>query len=180
MNNILKQNGIKFGGVLTAFLIAIYLFFYFVDYNLMNSIAGGFVLLFIIIAFGILAIYITKRNLGGYITLKEAFIPYFLTVAISVLFSTLFLFILYGVMDTDTAQLIKLNSIELTKQQMHNFGVSSEQTQQSIKMVTESNPYGFGTLLMAAATRILILSIPGFIVAMIFRNKSEFTTPKAQ
>lgn len=180
MNNILKQTGIKFGGVVTAFLIAIYLIFYFVDYKLMNSIYGGFILLFIIIVFGTLAIYIAKRKLGGYITFKEAFIPYFLTIAIGVLTSTLFLFVLYGIVDTEIAGLIKQNSIELTQQQMHNFGVPEDQAAQSVQMVTESNPYSFGSLLMSAATRVLLLSIPGLIIALAFRNKSEFSTPKAQ
>lgn len=179
MNTTLKQIGIKFGSIAAVLLIAAYLFFYFVDYKLMNSIIGGFILLFIVIAFGILSTYIAKQKLGGYLTFKEAFIPYFLTVAIGVLASTLFLFILYGLLDTETAALVKQDSIALTQQQMHNFGVPSEQAAQSVQMVTESNPYSFGTLLMSAATRVLMLCIPGLIVALAFRNKSEFISPKA-
>src|SRR5690606_3145803 len=105
MNTILKQVGIKFGSILSIALIAVYLLFYFIDYTLMNSIIGGFTLIFVIIIFGILATYIAKQKLGGYLTFKEAFIPYFVTVAISVFASTLFLFILYGLIDVETAEL---------------------------------------------------------------------------
>ena len=178
MNNTLKQIGIKFGGVATILLVLTYLFFYLVNYKLMNSVISGFIIIFILIVFGILATFIAKRKLGGYLTFKEAFIPYFLTVAISVLASTIFLFVLYGVIDTDTATLLKENAIALTQQQMTNFGVPADQASKSVEMVSESNPYSFGSLFMSAATRILMLCIPGLITALAFRNKSEFTLPK--
>lgn len=180
MNTLIKNTGIKFGCIIALFMVLTYLIIYFLDYKLMNSIYGGFLMLFVIIVFGALATFIAKRKLGGYITLKEAFIPYFITISIGLLISTIFLFVLYGVVDKETGNLLKLDSIELTKQQMLKFGVPKDQAEQSVVMVTESNPYSFGTLLMSAASRILLLSVPGLIIAMAIRNKSELSTPTNQ
>lgn len=177
MNETLKQTGIKFGFVAAVVLIATYLLFYIVDYTWMNSIWIGFGMIFMMIVFGSLASYISKQKMR-YITFKEAFIPYFITIALAVFASTLFLYLLYGWIDTDTAQLLKENSIELTKDQMRKFGVPDEQAGPTVELVSSSNPYGFGTLFMSAATRILILSIPGLIAALAFRNKSEFFQPQ--
>lgn len=177
MNTLLKNTGIKFGSIIAVFMVFTYLLIYFFNYKLMNSIYGGFLMLFVIIVFGALATFIAKRKLGGYITLKEAFIPYFITIAMGLLISTVFLFILYGVVDTETGNLLKLDAIELTKQQMLKFGVPKDQAEQSVAMVTDSNPYSFGTLLMSAATRVLLMAIPGLIIALAIRNKSEFNSP---
>ncbi len=176
MNQILKQIGIKFGVFTALFLIIAYLVIYFVDYRWMNSIIGGFGLLFIVIVFGFLASYIGKQKLGGYITFKEAFIPYFLTITISIFAGTLLVYLLYGIVDTDTAALLKQDAIEMTQKQMQNFGVPAEQAAISVKEVSSSNPYSLGTLFMSAATRVLLLCIPGMLAALTFRNKSEFTS----
>ena len=177
MNPTLKQIGTKFGVITALLLIGTYLTFYIVDYKLMNSIIGGFVLIFLIIVFGFLSSYMAKQKLQ-YITFKEAFIPYFLTVAVGVFASTLFIFILYGVIDTETASALKENSVELTIDQMKKFGVPEEQAAISVNEVSNSHPYAIGTLLMSAATRILMLCIPGLIAALAFRNKSEFFQPQ--
>ena len=175
---MLKQIGIKFGAFTALFLIIAYLVIYFVDYKWMNSIIGGFGLLFVVIVFGFLASYIGKQKLGGYITFKEAFIPYFLTVAIGIFASTLLIYLLYGIIDADTAALLKQDAVEMTQKQMQNFGVPAEQAAISVKEVSSSNPYSLGTLFMSAATRVLLLCIPGMIAALAFRNKSEFTQPQ--
>lgn len=176
MNNIIKHTGIKFGIINSVILILAYLLFYQVNYKWMNNIFIGFSLYGILILFGLVASYITKQKLGGLITFREAFTSYFLAIAIPLFVSTMFLYVLYGWLDTETAELLKQDVIRLTEEQMKNFGVPQEQAKISVDSVASSSPYSLGTLLNPTATRIIMLSIPGFLIALAMRNKSDFSS----
>src|SRR5690606_16064257 len=138
------------------------------DYTYMASIPTGFILIFIYIIFGFTASYLTKKRLGGLITFKDAFIPYFLTIVIGVLVSTLFLYLLYGLIDTETGDKVHLAMIEINKQQAIKFELSPEQAKQSLQIVQEANPYSIGQLLESAGKRVLMLCAPGFLAALLF------------
>src|SRR5690606_16544931 len=116
MDTHVKKTGLQIGSILAIILILFYLFVYISDYRYMTSVITGFILIFFCIIFGFTASYLTKKRLGGLITFKNAFIPYFLTVVIGVLVSTLFLYLLYGLIDTDTGNQIHLAIIVLTIQ----------------------------------------------------------------
>lgn len=173
MDTHVKKTGLQIGSTLAIILILFYLFVYISDYRYMTSVITGFILIFFCIIFGFTASYLTKKRLGGLITFKNAFIPYFLTVIIGVLGSTLFLYVLYGLIDTETGNKIHLEMIELSKQQAINFEMSPEQAEQSLEMVTRANPYSIGQMLMSAGTRVLMLCVPGFLAAVLFKNQSE-------
>ena len=180
MDTHVKKTGLQLGCTLAIILILFYLFVYVADYTYMTSTITGFILIFFCVIFGFTASYLTKKRLGGLITFKDAFIPYFLTIVIGVLASTLFLYLLYGLIDTETGDKIHLAMIELTKQQAINFELSPEQAEQSLQMVQEANPYSIGQMLMSAGTRVLMLCVPGFLAALLFRNRSEIMPKSVQ
>lgn len=173
MDSRVKGTGMQLGFTLAAILIVFYLFVYISDYTYMTSTITGFLLIFFCIIFGLTAPYLAKRRLGGLITFKNAFVPYFLTVVIGVLLSTMFIYVLYGVIDTETGGKIHQEMIKLSKQQAINFDMPKEQAEQSLEIVKQANPYSIEQMLMSAGTRILMLCVPGFIAALAFKNISE-------
>lgn len=173
MDTPTQKTGIQLGITLAIVLILFYLFVYFFDYTYMTSVITGFILIFACIIFGFTAIYLSKKRFGGFISFKDAFVPYFLTIVIGVAASTLFLYVLYGLIDTDVANKIHLDMVELNQQRAISYGMPAEQAQQSLEIVQQAKPYSIGQLLMSAGTRILMLCVPGFLAALFFKNQSE-------
>ena len=89
MNQTIKNIGIKFGLFLALILSIINVGIYFYDYNIMASTANGFNLLFVIIIFGLISTALAKFKIGGFITFKQAFTPYILTISIGIFISTI-------------------------------------------------------------------------------------------
>ena len=124
MNQKIKNIGIRLGVLLAAVLVLINVGIYFYDYKIMNSIVNGFVLILVILLFGLLSTVIAKSKIGGFITFKEAFTPYILVITIGVLISTIVQFLIYGVFDPATGELLKQDYIALVADQMNKFNVS--------------------------------------------------------
>jgi len=175
MNQTVKNIGIKFGLLLALILTIINLGIYFYDYKIMASIANGFILLFVIIIFGSISTFLAKYKNGNAITFKQAFTPFILTISIGIIASTLVQFLIYSIFDPSTGELLKETFQQMYITQISNSNGTPEEIAASIKEVNESNPLSLGTLLSSSIIRIAMLSVVGILVALIFRNRSEFT-----
>lgn len=177
MSQITKKTGISFGIITTLLITLIYLIVLFYNPLLMASPTVGILIFLLLIVMGTIASYITRVKLKS-VTLKEAFIPYFITISISVFATSFILFTLYGLLFTEKALEIKQEMISYTAEQMKNFSVPENVTKISLDEVKKQEPFEFLTLFKSAFLRVIILCIPGIIVALIFRNKSEFSPNK--
>ena len=178
MNQTIKSIGIKFGLLLALILTIINVGIYFYDYSIMASTANGFILLFVIIIFGLIATVLSKYKIGGYITFKQAFTPYILTISIGIIISTIVQFLIYSVLDPETGELLKETMRNMYVEQIMKSDGTQEEITASIAEVQKTNPLAFGGLISSAVIRIAMLSVAGILIALIFRNRSEFSSTK--
>nr|WP_297308548.1 DUF4199 domain-containing protein [uncultured Flavobacterium sp.] len=178
MNQTIKSVGIKIGLLLALILSIVNVGIYFYDYSIMASTANGFILLFVIIIFGLIATALAKYKIGGFITFKEAFTPYIITVSIGILISTLVQYLIYSVLDPETGELLKETFRNLYVSEISKSNGTQEEIAASIAEVQKTNPLTFGGLISSAVIRIAMLSVVGILIALTFRNRSEFSSTK--
>lgn len=178
MNQTIKNVGVKIGFLLALILSIVNIGIYFYDYTIMASTANGFILLFVIIIFGLIATALAKYKIGGFIIFKEAFTPYIITVSIGILISTLVQYLIYSVIDPETGELLKQTFRDLYVTEISKSNGTPEEIAASIAEVQKTNPLAFGGLISSAVIRIAMLSVAGILIALIFRNRSEFTSTK--
>ena len=77
-----KSNSINLGLYLGATLAAVIVLIYAINLDLMVEWWLSVALLVIVIAFGVVSAKRAKNNNGGFLSFKEAFVNYFITIAV--------------------------------------------------------------------------------------------------
>ncbi len=117
MNTIIKQNGINFGLILGFLLALTTLLGYAVNSEILVSYwTLGYIFLTIIII-GIIAIAYAKKGLGGFISFKQAFTTYFISLIIGLAINGFVDFMVFNVIDTDFREVIKQKTIKKSEEQ---------------------------------------------------------------
>ena len=132
----------------------------------------GIGLLLVTIAFGIVSIAKSKSILNGFLSFKQAFSAYFITVAIGIAISTVLSALLFNFIDTEAAEIIKEKTVEATLSFMEGFNAPPESIAEAIEKIESQNQYGIGNLLKSLAWALLFQSIIGLIVAAIMKKSN--------
>ena len=127
MEKTIKSIAINFGLYLGATLGGITVLAYALYLDLLTKWWLGILLFVIIIVYGIISVSKSKASLGGYISFKESFSSYFITVAIGVIISTLVSVLVFNFIDPEAAVALKEKTIEATLQIMKNFNAPEEE-----------------------------------------------------
>ncbi|MCO6162636.1 DUF4199 domain-containing protein [Flavobacterium sp. NRK F7] len=178
MNEIIKNNGIKFGIICGLVYLSIDLYAFLFDLNLFGSILKLlWLLLFLTLFFIIINIVLlnkTKKALNGVFSFKEAFTTFFISLTISLLFSTLFQILIFNVIDPTLGEQVKELTINSTVEFMKKLGASSSDIKASVEqMKTSPDNYSIINLIKGYFIKTVILSIFGVIFSLIFKSKPK-------
>ena len=134
----------------------------------------GILLFIAIIVFGILSALKSKKMQGGFITFKEAFSSYFITVAIGILISMVISIIIFNFVDPEAAIALKEKTIEATIQMMRNFNAPEEAVAQTLEqMEAQKNQFSIAPQLQSNAIFLIIQAVIGLIIALIVKRNPE-------
>ncbi|HEX9600186.1 MAG TPA: DUF4199 domain-containing protein, partial [Mariniflexile sp.] len=117
----------------------------------------------------------TKQAQDGYASFKDAFTSYFITVLIGLLVSTVVSYLLFNVIDTDAAAVLKEKTIEKTVQMMENFNAPSEAIAEAADKIEAQNQFGIGNIIKGLAGYLVFFSIIGLIVAAAMKKSKPDT-----
>ena len=171
MEKSLKSNALNYGLYLGILLVAINVIAYVVDIKLFNSFWIAGIIIVSVIIFGSLSANSSKKLLGGYISFKNAFTSYFITVAVGLLMSSVVYYIIFGIVDTESAQILADMQIENQVKMMENFGAPQQSIDEAIKKLEENNPFSLGNQLLGYAIFLTFMSLVGLIVAAVIKRK---------
>ena len=183
MNQIIKQNGINFGLILGFLLILPVLLGYAIDVSFIVSYWTLGFLFFGVIIMGILAIAFTKRGLGGFISFKDAFTPYFLMLIIGLAISVIMNFLLFNVIDTKFVDVVKEKQIETVESQREwvmvkmadapdeKFNEMDAKCDEAIDKIKADDPYSITSLFKGFTIFIAIFSSFGLLLAAILKKR---------
>ena len=121
-----KSNSTNLGLYLGATLAAIVVLIYAVNLDLMVEWWLSVALLTVVIAFGVVAAKRAKKNNTGLLSFKEAFVNYFLTIAVGTAISAVVGIVIFNVVDPEAAAHLNEQILLKSKQMMEGFGMTQE------------------------------------------------------
>ncbi|MNK54568.1 hypothetical protein D3C87_735550 [compost metagenome] len=175
MTNVIKKNGVNFGIILAVYFILRTALIYTIDLKLFVNSWFGFVDLIVSIILAIIAIAKTKKALGGFISFKEAFSVYFLTILIGLVIYSIFNIILFNVIDPAAKEIVKEHTIEYTVNMMKKFGSIDTQTlKETVAKLRETDSFSIPQQLLGLGISLLMYAVIGLIVAVAMRKNKVF------
>lgn len=171
MEKSLKSISINYGIYLGLALAAITVLVYAVMIDLFTEWWLGILLILLIIGFGLAAALKSRKAMGGFMSFKEAFTSYFITIAIGTLISTVVGIVIFNFVDPDSAAYINEKIITMTRETMENWGAPQESINEAMAKMEGENNFSTGAQLQSYVVRLLILSVLGLIVAVAVKRK---------
>lgn len=180
MEKTANKIGVKFGLILAAYYVIFDCVLFFIDQSLFTNIYLGFLNISITVLLAITCIVLAKKAFGGYVTFKEAFTPYLIFILIGVTTNMLTYYILFTLIDPSAQIAIRDSLYQTAVETINALGMPEEDRLQKIAQAKDSNPFTFQGQIFSWAGSILKYCILGFLLAAIFKNKSEFFPIQAQ
>ncbi|QYJ68211.1 DUF4199 domain-containing protein [Flavobacterium litorale] len=175
MKEAIKKNGINFGIIIGVVSILISTLLYIIDLELMVSIWVGIIIFLVSLGIGIFAVAKSKKELGGFISFKEAFTVFFISMAISAAISNLFMYGLFNFVDPDAKAELSELVIKKTVTMMQDMGAPSDSIKETAKQLKETDNFSPLSLLKSYVGGLVFHIIIGLIVAAAMKkNKPEF------
>lgn len=172
MEQTLKSSAINYGVYLGLSLAIISVLIYVINIEFAIKWWIGVILFLLALSFGIVSTAKSKDLLNGFISFKQAFSSFFITIAIGVLISTGVGVLIYGVLDTDAATLLQEKGIETTVNMMERFGAPQSEIDKTIDAMSEQNSFSIVNQLKAIAYQLLFYAVIGLIVAAFMKKKN--------
>ncbi len=177
MNEILKNNGIKYGIIIGVLGILFHLIVYLIGgINDKNTLIASLIQLVSWLAFLITRIIqcrTTKNQMNSVISFKEVFTTLTISVSIGIVISQLFVYLLNSFIDVDYGNMMNKfandKQIEISKK-MRSF---IEVTSSELKEMAKTNNFSFINIIKGTFATILLSSILNLILAAIFKSRSN-------
>jgi len=166
-----KKSSFNYGLMLGGILAVITALIYAISIELLTKWWLGIILFFIALGIGIVSVAKTKSILGGYITFKDAFTSYFITIAIGLLINVFVGILIFVLIDPDAAEFLQEKIIEISRSMMESFGAPEEEINKAIADMQNENSYSLGKQLQAYIFQLAFYSVFGLLVALIMKKK---------
>ena len=172
MEKSLKSIATNYGLYLGVLLALITVLAYAINIELLTSMWLGIIILIAIVVFGIISVAKVKHAQSGFASFKQAFTGYFITVLIGLLISTFVSFLLFNVVDTEAAEVLKEKTIETTVEMMEGFNAPTDKIDETIEQIESQNQYSIGNIAKGLAGYLVFFSIIGLIVAAAMKKSN--------
>ncbi len=170
IKSIAKNYGTYLGGLLVLWTVTGYA----LNLELLvNFWINLLILPIIIIAFGVVSTAKSKSLLNGFLSFKQAFSSYFITVAIGIMISTVVTVIIFNFVDPNAAIELKEMIVEKTISFMEGFSAPAEDIAEAVEKIENQNTFGIGTQLKSLAQSLVFFAIIGLIVSAIMKKNPD-------
>lgn len=173
MNESIRKNGINFGIIVGVISILITTIMYTVDITLFASIWIGLLILAINIVIGIVAVAKTKKAMANVITFKEAFTVFFIAMALGALLSTIFMYVLFNLIDPEAKTIITDKIIEGTVKWMQSAGTQTDMITQTVEEMRKTDNFSLMSQVKSYFGILILYIVIGLIVAAVFKTKAK-------
>ncbi|MGJ8550230.1 DUF4199 domain-containing protein [Winogradskyella wichelsiae] len=172
MDKSLKSSAINYGLYLGLILSSFTIIGYAVYLDLFTQWWFGIGQMLLVIVFGIISAIKARKLLGGFISFKEAFSAFFITIAIGTLIPALIGFIIFNVVDPEAAIILQEKIINSQIAMMSNFNAPQEAIDQAMEqMQAEDSFFSLGNTIKTNAYQLVAYSVIGLIVALATKRK---------
>ena len=173
MNEIVKKNGVNFGVIMGVISIIATTIMYALDITLFVNIWVGITLFLINIVIGIVAVAKAKKGFLGFISFKDAFTVFFITMAIGSLMGALYMLVLFNFIDPAAKATITESAIEMTVKFMQQAGSKTADIAKTVKDMRETDNFAPLSMIKSYFGGLLMYTIIGLIVAAAMKKNNE-------
>ncbi|WP_417365680.1 DUF4199 domain-containing protein [Flavobacterium beibuense] len=170
MTEAVKKNGVNFGIILGVLWILCYAAMYSIDLKYFVDIWLGIGVIFLGIIIGIISVIKAKVSLNSFISFKDAFTTFFITLAIGLAISTVFNIILLNFIDPSAKDVIKQHLIDITVYYGEKYNSPAEQLKEQIESIQNTDSYSIFSLIKSYFFILVLYIIVGLIVAAAFKK----------
>ena len=167
LKSLSTNNGLVLGLILSVISVLIYA----VNLDLFTEWWLGIILFLIAVGYGAYS-GIMYRKQQGFLTFKEAFTAYFITVAIGTLIASIVGVVIFTFVDPEAAKYLNEQILILTKETMESFGAPQEVIQEALVEAEKKDNFSVGAQSQAYVVRLVIYSIIGLIVALVVKKNN--------
>ncbi|NRR90532.1 DUF4199 domain-containing protein [Winogradskyella undariae] len=172
MDKSLKSIAINYGLYLALIISSFTIIGYAVYLDLFTQWWYGITQMLLVIVFGIISSINAKKLLGGFISFKEAFSAFFITIAIGTLIPALIGFVIFNIVDPEAAVILQEKIINSQIAMMSNFGAPQEAVDQAMEqMQAEDSFFSLANTIKTNAYQLVAYSVIGLIVALATKRK---------
>jgi len=173
MEKSLKTIAANYGLYLGVTLALISVIAYAVNLDLYTQIWFGLSLLVVIIFFGIISVLNTKKANGGFLSFKNAFTSYFITILIGMVISTVVSIMIFNIIDPDAAADLQVKVIDAQIARLEAYNVPADVIDQTMeKMEQQGNMFSIGNVLQSLVFQLIGFSVVGLIVAAVMKKNN--------
>ncbi|MBS0032226.1 DUF4199 domain-containing protein [Chitinophaga sp. 22321] len=164
--------GIKWGIVGGIILVFLNVLTYIAGPSVLFSWWNSVIQLAVFIVIAILAGKEKKKQLGGYISFKQALQPVFTAFIIGTAIITVYQFVLYKYIDPTLVDALKQNLLESTEKWMHKFKAPQEEIDKQLDELAKTDfNVGFAKSFMDFLKGIIFYFAVAAIISLIIRKK---------
>lgn len=174
MEKSLKSLSINNGLVLGLILSVITVLMYALSLDLFTKWWVGIILFLLALGLGAYSAIKFKQQ-QGFLTFKQGFSAYFITIAVGSFISTIIGIVIFTFVDPDAATYLNEQILIMTKEAMEGFGAPQETIQEALMEAEKKNNFALVEQLKAFVWRLLFYSIFGLIVALIVKKNNPDT-----
>ncbi|PWK17891.1 DUF4199 domain-containing protein [Xanthomarina spongicola] len=174
MEKSLKTLSINNGLILGLILSVITVLMYALNLELFTKWWVGIPLFLLALGLGAYSAIKFKQQ-QGFLSFKQAFSAYFITVAVGSFIATIIGIVIFTFVDPDAAQFLNEEILIMTKEAMEGFGAPQEVIQEALLEAEKKNNFALVEQLKAYVWRLLFYSIFGLIVALIVKKNNPET-----
>ncbi|MBU2929702.1 DUF4199 domain-containing protein [Winogradskyella psychrotolerans] len=172
MDKSLKSSAVNYGLYLALILSSFTIIGYAVYLDLYIQWWFGIGQMLLVIIFGIISAMSAKKLLGGFISFKDAFTAFFITIAVGVSIPAAIGFFIFNIVDTDAAAILQQKIIDNQLAMMEKFGAPQASIDEAMEQIQkEENFFSIGNTIKSIAYQLVGFSVIGLIVAAVTKQK---------
>jgi len=166
MDKPLKSSALNYGLYLALILSSFTIIGYAVYLDLFTEWWFGIGQMFLVIIFGIISAIKAKKLFGGFISFKNAFTAFFITILVGVAIPALVGFIIFNIVDVEAASILQQKLIDNQLAMMERFGAPQASIDEAMEQIQkEESFFSLGNTIKSIAYQLVGFSIIGLIVA---------------
>ncbi|QEE49699.1 DUF4199 domain-containing protein [Flavobacterium alkalisoli] len=170
MTEAVKKNGINFGVILGVIFVLCYVAMYSIDLKYFVNMWLGIGIIFLGLIVGIISVVKAKVAQNGFISFKQAFTTFFITLAIGLAISTVFNIILLNFIDPAAKDVIRQHLIDITIHFGEKYNAPVEQLKQQVESIKNTDSYSVFNMIKSYFFILVLYIIIGLIVAAAFKK----------
>ncbi len=171
MNELVKSNGIKYGGIFAIIAIVYSYAAYIINEDLFTNWWISILLMLSGLVMFVVAVVKTKKDMGGFISFKDAFSAFMVASILYLAAATLANMVLFQIVDTDLGPRLQEKMIEMTYERFESFGMSEEQINEAVIKMEEQDSFSLKGQITGLFSGILFFAVIGLVVALILKKK---------